>query len=401
MKITPDDPALTAFVLGELNEVEAAAVDHAVKNDEDLLKEKDTLSSLSELLSNTLGTGSLSLGEKRIAEIHKAGQRPDSDVLVLDHRKRSRRQSFLAVAGVAAVVVTGFVALSQFDVDQPGGTVVGEGAGSNGGAGSPDGATPAGGSKDLPGEVKISSAEGVTVPLGISKADPSFVERALLESGRLPARDQFKVADWVNLGVVDFEPLLEMGELEGYFESGACPWDATKLLWMIHLRSPNGREISPSSKLVFDPERVASARLVGGMGAEETVAPNSGKFNSSQIFLYELEVKESEGQLGSFSVSLEGGPIGSTNEGENGYVPIYGSDRIEEEASSAGFRTAVVLGGFARWAASESRDKETLVRLSREAREILALEEVTDESCRYALDMILQSEETLRRNSGG
>ncbi|MDB4792669.1 hypothetical protein OAG91_00435 [bacterium] len=31
MKITPDDPALTAFVLGELNEVEAAAVDHAVK----------------------------------------------------------------------------------------------------------------------------------------------------------------------------------------------------------------------------------------------------------------------------------------------------------------------------------------------------------------------------------
>ncbi|MEN8679017.1 MAG: hypothetical protein ABF391_03105, partial [Akkermansiaceae bacterium] len=125
----------------------------------------------------------------------------------------------------------------------------------------------------------------------------------------------------------------------------------------------------------------------------------SGKFNSSQIFLYELEVKESEGQLGSFSVSLEGGPIGSTNEGENGYVPIYGSDRIEEEAS-AGFRTAVVLGGFARWAASESRDKETLVRLSREARELLALEEVTDESCRYALDMILQSEETLRRHSG-
>ncbi|MEN8775196.1 MAG: hypothetical protein ABF382_16745, partial [Akkermansiaceae bacterium] len=116
MKMTPDDPALTAFVLGELSEVESAAVERAVNSDEDLLKEKEVLSSLSGLLSDTLGTGSLSLGEERIAEIHKAGQRPDSDVLVLDHRRRSRRQSFLAVAGVAAVVVAGFVALSQSGV---------------------------------------------------------------------------------------------------------------------------------------------------------------------------------------------------------------------------------------------------------------------------------------------
>lgn len=387
MKMTPDDPALTAFVLGELSEIESAAVERAVNSDEDLLKEKEVLSSLSGLLSDTLGTGSLSLGEERIAEIHKAGQRPDSDVLVLDHRRRSRRQSFLALAGVAAVVVTGFVALSQFGVDQPTGTVVVDGGGGKGG-GIPEGATPAGGSKDLPGEVKISSSDGVAVPLGISKADPSFVERSLLADGKLPARHQFKVADWVNLGVVDFDPLLEMAELEGYFESGPCPWDSTKSLWMINLRSLDGREVSPTTKLVFDPELVASARLVGGGRTPETEAPNKGRFSSSQILLYELEVKKDEGQLGSFSISAD--------VGEGGYVPIYGSERIEED-SSAGFRSAVVLGGFARWAASESRNTEILIRLAHEARELLALEEVTDESCRYALDMILQSEETLRR----
>lgn len=385
--MTPDDPALTAFVLGELNEADSAAFESALKNDEALLKEKDSLSALSGLLSDTLGGGSLSLGDERIAEIHKAGQRPDSDVLVLDHRKRSRRQSLLAVAGVAAVVVTGFVALSQFGVEKPVGTTVVDGGAGNGG-GKIEGATPAGGSEDLPGEVKISSTKGVAVPLGIPKVDPSFVERSLLANGKLPARDQFKVADWVNLGVVDFDPLLEMAELEGYFESGLCPWDSTKSLWMIHLRSLEGREISPTTKLVFDPELVASARLVGGAGSPEAEGLNSGKFQSSQIFLYELEIKKDEGQLGAFSISADGG--------ETGYVPIYGSERIEEDAT-AGFRSAVVLGGFARWAASEARDKEVLIRLAREARELLALEEVTDESCRYALDMILQSEETLRR----
>jgi hypothetical protein len=35
--------------------------------------------------------------------------------------------------------------------------------------------------------------------------------------------------------------------------------------------------------------------------------------------------------------------------------------------------------------------------LAREARNLITREEVTDVSCRYALDIILQSEETLNR----
>jgi hypothetical protein len=382
MKMTPDDPALTAYVLGELGETESTELNRALKYDENLLKEKEALAALSGLLADILGAGSYSLGEERIAEIHKAGQLPDSNILVLENRRRSRRQSFLAVGGVAAVVLTGFVALSQFDVGQPKMGVDG-----NGGRVTEE-STPAGRAENLPGEVVIRSAEGVAIPLGISKADPSFVEKALLENGQLPERERFKIADWVNLSVVEFEPLVVMTDLEGYFESGLCPWDSTKSLWMVSLRSANGHTISPATKLVFDPEFVESAYLVGGGGTRGNRPVKSGEFNSSQIFLYELEIKKEGGQLGSFSISAD--------HDESGYVPIYGPQRIQENPT-VGFRAAVVLGGFARWAASDSREKETLVLLAREARELMALKEVTDESCRYALDVILQSEETLNR----
>ena len=104
--MTSNDPALTAFILGELSEKEAAEANRALKDDENLLKEKETLTALTKLLSDILGAESHSLGEERISEIHRAGNLPDSNVLVLEHRRRSRRQSFLAVGGVACLLYT-------------------------------------------------------------------------------------------------------------------------------------------------------------------------------------------------------------------------------------------------------------------------------------------------------
>ena len=97
---------------------------------------------------------------------------------------------------MAAVVVTGFVALSRLDVDQPrgGGSIV-----SNGGGGV-KGSTGAGSSAELPGEIKPSTEGGVQLPLNVSVGDPSFVAKALHSTGSLPAREQFQIADWVNIG---------------------------------------------------------------------------------------------------------------------------------------------------------------------------------------------------------
>jgi anti-sigma factor RsiW len=105
MKITAEDPVLTAYALGELDEPTRASVKAAMAQDESLAREGEAITSLGGLLTQTFQGEGFSLGEERRAEILKAGRRPDADVLVLDHRKRSRRQSFMVVAGVAAVVV--------------------------------------------------------------------------------------------------------------------------------------------------------------------------------------------------------------------------------------------------------------------------------------------------------
>lgn len=97
--------------MGELTEEKVAKGNQAFKFDDNLIEEREKLNALSGFLSDVLGTESYSLGEERIAEIHKAGQLPDSKILILKHRRRSCKQSFLAV-GWAAVVLTRFVVLS-------------------------------------------------------------------------------------------------------------------------------------------------------------------------------------------------------------------------------------------------------------------------------------------------
>ena len=156
--------------------------------------------------------------------------------------------------------------------------------------------------------MEIPSPDEGAIPLGISKVDPSFVERALLANGKLPERGMFKIADWVKVGVLEFGPLVVMTEIEAYAQSGPCPWDSAKSLWMVSFRSVNGHMISPVAKLVYDPELVVRAHLVAGGGNWEARPLKSGEFISSQIFLYELEIKEGEGQLG--------GPAITTNQGE-------------------------------------------------------------------------------------
>ena len=391
MKFTPDDPVLTAYLLGELNESDSLSVASALEQNESLRREHEAMSSLADLLSETLGKESLSLGPIRIAEIHKAGQRPNSDVLVLEHRKRSRRQSFWVVAGVAAVVVSGFVALSRLDVGPSGGGGITEsgGSGSGSGSGGIEGSTRAGSSTVLPGEIKPSSKEGVQLPLNVSVGDPLFVAKALHSTGTLPAREHFQIADWVNIGRVGLEPQLKVGNVGVYVEVGPCSWNRDQTLLMVNLRPLDGRKISMDADLTFDPERVKSAKLLGGAGESNQEVAQEGVLDSSQTLLYELELLETEERIG--VLNLE------TLEGESGYLPITGSSHVVT-ALSREFRTATVLGGFARWAASESRDMQELESLASEARSLM--ESVTDEPRRYALDMILQSEDILTLKNG-
>jgi hypothetical protein len=383
MKVTSDDPVLTAYVLDELAEKERTLVARAISANEELLREEAAISSLSGLLTATLGGKVLSLGEDRIAEIHRAGQRPDSGVLVLEHRKRSRRQSFLAVAGVAAVVTLGFLLLSRFEV---GGKTSSGGDGVAGALQSDEIVVAAGDSPDLPGRLAPEVAGAVGIPLQTGRADPSMVEKALETTGRLPARDRFLVADWIQLGAPMAEPLATFNGLLIWYELGPCSWNPSASLLMIRLEARDGLPLEVTASLELNPGRVRELRLAGGGGNKEEAPPVTAVIREAKTFLYELDLAEDEGELGTLKLLL--GPSLLKE------LPLAGEIRSRDEVSTA-FATAGILGDFARWGASEERDRETLVRLARGAKALLA--EVSDETARYALDMILISEESLEQ----
>ena len=384
MKVTPDDPVLTAYVLGELEEKDRSSVERALSADEALREEETAISSLTGLLSATLGGEVLSLGEERIAEIHRAGKRPDSETLVLAHHKRSRRHSLVAVAGVAAAVVVGLVVLSQFDVSGKNPVVGNEVGGTTSDGG--DAIVPAGDSPDLPGEYSPEVAGTVRIPLGVDRADASFVQRSLEKSDCLPERDRFLVADWIQLGAPATGDGTEFDGVAVWYELGPCSWNPSSSLLMVRLDVSEGRPVKVSASLTMNPSRVKVVRLVGGAGKDSTTSAVSVTLKEARTFLYELDLEEGKGELGQLKIQVGESPEQS--------LSLEGVVRNQSQLSSA-FATAGILGDYARWGASEERDRETLVRLSQRAKALL--EEVVYESTRYALDMILMSEEALEK----
>ena len=386
MKITPDDPALTAFALGELSESDSAAVASALASDKVLARESAAITSLGGLLRETLRGEVLSLGDDRRAEILKAGHRPDADVLVLEHRKKSRRQSMMVVLGVAAAVVAGFVGLSKLGSSHP--ITPGKGDAANrGGSARPSGTVIENQGEENPSEA-IDSRIGssVVLPLFIKSVDPSFVEKSLNRDGELPSRDRFKIETWVNAAQIISEPKVTVGGVGVYSELGPCRWNVDRSLLLVSLRPMDGKKIPLEATLNFNSDRVASARLLGSSGESEAALPRTGVLEAARTFLYEVDFQEGEGQVG--SVDLK------TADESEGYLPI-GTTPRDEEAVSIDFKTARTLAGFAKWGASDSRDRETLRTLSKAARNLLS--KITDEQTRYAHDMILISEESLKK----
>lgn len=375
MKITPDDPALTAYALGELDASEARAIAEVLENDEALSREVELTTVLGGFLSKSLGDDVLTLGEDRVAEIMKAGQRPDAEVLVMEHRKRSRRQSLMAFAGVAAVVTLGFVGLSQFNISGKSGSGSGpvDAAGSGNGHGTGSGSGT--GLGDSSGSVQ-NAVENTSVDL-------SQIEMLLTNSQVLPPHDSFQVNSWAQIAPVTVEPQLRLEKVQVYAELGACSWNEDHALLLVNLQTKEGTRAWSNTILKFS-DRVVSAVALSD-SVEDLAKPiQSGGFGEAMTFLYEVKLNEEEDSVGAIHLDVQEQPPG--------YLPLAG--RVTpEEALSTDFETVRLLARYAKWGSSLDREASELAEMDKKARELLT--SVTDEKSRYALDMILLSEELI------
>lgn len=405
MKITQDDPRLTAFALGELSEEEASLVEKATKDDPSLMVELGKMQGLTGLLSSSLACSeSLSLGDERREEIFQSGKRPDAKVLLLENRRRSRFQSFAASAGVAAVVSVGFFFLSKLNVDGPAGlSELGENDSSNQKV-SVDSSTSAGahGVKVKEGEAVASpeveaqeswkaaspmSDELITVtqrastrmPI-VGKVDLPRFQRNLEAGHQYPLR----IEELVNSPQYQSKTQVQLESVSVSAELGACPWASGKRLVMIIVRDLKKDGISPQfdARLLLDAPNISSIKLV----ASSTVRGDQPELHTlpdgkSNALLYEVEIMPGEDRFAAVDLTVND---------RSAYLPIMGGVRVE---SSLEFRTAVVLARFAKWHADSA--SENLLEIEQTARTLLT--EVTEDQARYTLDLILIFAEKVKK----
>ncbi len=120
MKLHPEDPRLTAYLLGELSADETAAVERAVAADPALLIALQELENIQRLLGNTLAPDTGTLLPRQREHILQAARRADeAERAVALAPPRSRIRPFLVPLATAASIGLGIFILSQLPHGKP------------------------------------------------------------------------------------------------------------------------------------------------------------------------------------------------------------------------------------------------------------------------------------------
>ena len=392
MKITPDDPRLTAYALGELSSSESITVERALASDILLRSEFMKIQKLTGLLATLDCRKSFTLGDERRDEIFQSVKRPDSEAILLVNRRRSRFQSFAVIGGVAAVVSFGVLLLSKLSVDVspviagkiPASNQVSRGVTASdlaaSGNGEREGVPVAQDSRDpqeLWKEVAPVSDELVTVTQRTSVRIPVVGKCDLLA---LMKNDQatIRLEEWVNTPLYESDSKVRLEGVGVSAELGMCAWDSEKSLLMVVIRDLKKNGVSPQidARLILDAPHVSVIQLL----ASSTVR---GKYpelhtladGTSNVILYEITLIPSEKRFAAVDLTVND---------RSAYLPIFGG---LAEKNSPEFQTATILARFAKWYNSLDAASAELMEISTDARTLLT--EVTDSQARAALDYVL------------
>lgn len=118
MKMTADDPRLTAYAFGELSPDEMELVASALVKQPELRKVVDDLGKVDTLLLKAFGgeSGMRLSPDQRLA-IHRAGRLPQVDKIVSLHTSRWKRPAMISLAAAAAVAIS-LIILQNTEVGQ-------------------------------------------------------------------------------------------------------------------------------------------------------------------------------------------------------------------------------------------------------------------------------------------
>ncbi|MGJ8726297.1 MAG: VWA domain-containing protein [Roseibacillus sp.] len=325
-KLQPDDPRLTAYVLGELPPKEAKLIADREKSDQGVADEMAKTQALGKLLCEAYEREGLSLHPVQRAVIRRVGQSQEALAMRSARRRGDwRRGAGIALAAAASITVVLFI-LAKTPVENSTQAVVEPEQLQMEVVLSPAALTNWGdkrvelADKNAEGETSVTiekqqvsdaraefaqrvlndpqrffaSAEhtarrqilpeaesfvplqengylltsdrpSTTVPVMAGRTSFAWVERFLRERGQLPPRDAVRLEELVNYPDYQESAEAQVGGVALTSELVPCPWNEDSLLLGLLLqRQPGSEETEKVAvQLEIDEERVAEYRLLG------------------------------------------------------------------------------------------------------------------------------------------
>lgn len=387
MKLEPDDPRLTAHILGELPPGEAREIERAIAADPALGLAAAEVQAFERLLSSTLAGKSDTLSPRQRGTILTRARTIDSGAPAL--RPRRRITPWLApLAAAAAILIT-----IQFLLQRGGSTSTGGLAGGeDGGAervsmlpapGPIDASAPRrGGNPAAPPDVAalqvadnhpdlrfrgpVSAAHHPTLQLPIrsGSASHAWVSNAILTRGVLPGPDAVRAEELLNHFTL--RPVGASAIHQGLtltVETLRCPWKPSATLAVVNLRGSRESAHQVAAKWNANPANVWRYRLLGhAIPVDETAArplPSTLEAASDHTVVLEIEpASNGQREFGSIEWTVDGIA-----------APELAVTADPDQLPSADSRFAALVCAFTEWLVHRgvtTVDTDMLAALSRE-----------------------------------
>jgi hypothetical protein len=394
MKVHPDDPRLSAYVIGELSAADRAEVERALATSPVIRNSVSELRKVVRILEDSLGGDPMALDSLRLERVMSAARQADAaeQGIALESGRRSWRGWWVSGAAAAAVAAT-LVVLAQIPAGEsasnqsdPGGSEEAWQRRAREAALTPVAAPqPVDGVEVAPDQEDPKAAVAAS-PGKPGASDGEFLERVRREAdaGLLPAAGEFpQLADaefqavpvtgevplplvsggsswtWIRryiterdalppAGAVRIEEMLNafpgrLGEDDNGLrvEIAECPWDSGNSLALVTVANPGADSIAVSLTAAFDSGTIAAYRLVGyaefknAEAGEATAVLAPG---TSHQLIIELRPTGAN-QMPAMQVDLRG---------EKSARVATSASRLSWDAASDSFRFNALLACFGR-----------------------------------------------------
>jgi hypothetical protein len=379
MKLHPEDPRITAYVLGELAPEEVAAVERAAAEDPAIQEKIREAGEIQLFLKERLTTPTGQLHPRQRENIRRSASQSGGE------KKRisfTSIQAWLIPAAAAAVLAFATFILTRMPADKPA-QVAGEELTTTTPAEppapkvAPPPVLPA-----MAARVSIPADDAPTLELPILPGKPKLaaLTRPILDEGHLPLHEAVRLDEMLNSfplrlagttaiargGNAPWHPDNRDSGISAHVatlstEMIACPWKPSATLLLVSVRANGQKDCDIKIAFTKNPENVFRYRLLGFPSKNGTPAghpPTKLPAGSYSTLAIEIEPSKPGGDFGSLQWSADDKP-----------APAISLQYKPDAEPSDDARFAALVCTYGQWLAGEQSgliDKEILAALSRE-----------------------------------